>query len=109
MKQHLAPVMTIYTSGLDRSRRPRVSNLSRASSLCVRNSAGGKSIVPLADSAIGSLQPWRVGTWHGVGKRQLQIYLDEFVFGHNRRRQPMAASQRLLGLGAMLSPAPYRR
>jgi hypothetical protein len=40
-----------------------------------------------------------LGTHHGVGRNQLQAYLDEFVFRHNRRKQPMAAFQTLLGLG----------
>jgi hypothetical protein len=30
---------------------------------------------------------------------QLQVYLDEFVFRHNRRKIPAAAFQTLLGLG----------
>ena len=37
----------------------------------------------------------------------LAVYLDEFVFRHNRRRTPMAAFQLLLGLGAHQSPATY--
>lgn len=40
------------------------------------------------DRAIGNLQQWLIGTYHGVSKEQLQVYLDEFVFRHNRRRQP---------------------
>jgi hypothetical protein len=34
-----------------------------------------------------------------VSKDQLQVYLDEFVFRHNRRKTPAAAFQTLLGLG----------
>jgi hypothetical protein len=65
------------------------------------------SVVPLADRAIGNLQQWLIGTYHGVSKAQLQAYLDEFVFRHNRRRQPMAAFQTLLGLGTGRAPTPY--
>ena len=65
--------------------------------------------MPLADRAIGNLQQWLIGTYHGVSKAQLQVYLDEFVFRHNRRRQPMAAFQTLLGLGTGRAPTPYRR
>ena len=60
---------------------------------------GAKSVVPLADRAIGNLQQWLTGTYHGVSRAQLQVYLDEFVFRHNRRKTPMAAFQTLLGLG----------
>jgi hypothetical protein len=65
-------------------------------------SKGAKSVVPLADRAIGNLQQWLIGTYHGVSRDQLQVYLDEFVFRHNRRRLPMAAFQTLLGLGSGL-------
>jgi hypothetical protein len=73
---------------------------------------GAKSVVPLADRAIGNLQQWLIGTYHGVSRGQLQIYLDEFIFRHNRRHQPMAAFQTLLGLGdptALYSLQPYSR
>jgi hypothetical protein len=59
---------------------------------------GARSVVPLADHAIGNLQQWLVGRHHGVSRGQLKVYLDEFVFRHNRRQQPMAAFQTLLGL-----------
>ena len=63
--------------------------------------------VPLADRAIGNLQAWLVGTHHGVSRRHLQVYLDEFVFRHNRRKKPMAAFQTLLGLGSVCKPTSY--
>lgn len=47
---------------------------------------------------IGNLQQWLIGTYHGVSKGQLHVYLDEFVFRHNRRKTPAAAFQTLLGL-----------
>jgi hypothetical protein len=49
---------------------------------------------------IGNLQNWLVCTHHGVTRGQLQVYLDEFVFRTNRRREPRAALQKLLGLGS---------
>ena len=65
--------------------------------------------MPLADRAIGNLQQWLIGTYHGVSKDQLQVYRDEFVFRHNRRKQPMAAFQTLLGLGAAHQPTEYKQ
>ena len=38
------------------------------------------------------------GTHRGVSDEHLQVYLDEYVFRHNRRGTPMAAFQTLLGL-----------
>ena len=58
---------------------------------------------------LGNLQQWLIGTYHGVSRPQLPVYLDEFVFRHNRRRQPMAAFQTLLGLGTAHRPTPARR
>lgn len=111
VKEHVAPGSTVYTDGLKgfeglepaqvkhvRRRQPPRSELRR----------GAPSVVPLADRAIGNLQQWLIGTHHGVSKAQLQVYLDEFAFRHNRRRQPMAAFQTLLGLGSGRSPTPYR-
>src|SRR3982751_5947434 len=68
---------------------------------------GGTQAV--ADRAIGNLQQWLIGTYHGVSRDQLQIYLDEFVFRHNRRRLPMAAFQTLLGLSTSRKPSSYHQ
>jgi hypothetical protein len=65
--------------------------------------------VPLADRAIGNLKQWLIGTHHGVSPEQLQVYLDEFVFRHNRRKTPMAAFQTLLGLGSGREPTDYEK
>jgi transposase-like protein len=70
---------------------------------------GAKSVVPLADRMIGNLQNWLVGTHHGVSRGQLQVYLDEFVFRTNRRREPRAAFQTLLGLGSGRGPTNYEQ
>src|ERR1022692_3638180 len=81
------------------SLRPAL-NISHASSRSARNFEKVRSpLSPLADRAIGNLQGWLIGTYHGVSKAQLQVYLDEFVFRHNRRKTPAAAFQTLLGLG----------
>ncbi|MGC2191901.1 MAG: IS1595 family transposase [Candidatus Dormiibacterota bacterium] len=66
---------------------------------------GALHVVPMADRAIGNLKQWLLGTYHGVGRSQLQAYLDEFVYRHNRRYNLQAAFQRLLGLGTQHAPA----
>jgi transposase-like protein len=87
LTQNVAPGSTIYTDGL------------KSFSIRAELRRGVKSAVPLADRAIGNLQQWLIGTYHGVSKAHLQVYLDEFVFRHNRRKTPAAAFQTLLGLG----------
>jgi hypothetical protein len=83
--------------------------MSLASSRSARHCEKAKSAVPLADRAIGNLQGWLIGTYHGVSKAQLQVYLDEFVFRHNRRKTPAAAFQTLLGLGTGRKSTEYEQ
>jgi transposase-like protein len=112
LKQNVMPGSTVYTDGLK-----SFTGLQEAGFTHVANSQplrsdlrkGAKSVVPLADRAIGNLQQWLIGTYHGVSRDQLQVYLDEFVFRHNRRKQPMAAFQTLLGLGTGHTSTPYDR
>jgi transposase-like protein len=102
IKHHIAAGSTIYTDGLKQfTGLPDAGyrHVPRSQPLREELRKGTKSVVPLADRTIGNLQQWLVGTHHGVSRGQLQVYLDEFVFRHNRRHQPMAAFQTLLGLG----------
>ena len=90
--------------------RKLASNISPALNRCdPRFGKGAKSAVPLADRAIGNLQQWLIGTYQGVSKPQLQVYLDEFVFRHNRRKTPAAAFQTLLGLGTGRESTEYEQ
>ena len=67
----------------------------------------GEQLLPRAHRAVSNLKAWLHGTHRGVGDPHLQVYLDEYVFRHNRRRTPMAAFQTLLGLGSFHSPTTY--
>lgn len=112
VKQHVAPGSTVYTDGLKSFTdlpAAGVRHVARTQPIKTALRRGVPSVVPLADRVIGNLQQWLIGTHHGVSKGQLQVYLDEFVFRHNRRRQPMAAFQTLLGLGTGRAPTPYQR
>ena len=55
-----------------------------------------------------NLKRWAKGVFHGLRKRHLQRYLDEFVFRWNRRRHMHSAFDTLLGIGVHLAPATYR-
>jgi transposase-like protein len=112
VKQHVLAGALIYTDGLKSFTgltQAGYKHIARTQSSRTALRQGAKSVVPLADRAIGNLQQWLIGTYHGVSRAQLQVYLDEFVFRHNRRKQPMAAFQTLLGLGASRGPTPYTR
>ena len=112
LKQNVAVGSTICTDGLKSfTGLPAAGfrHVAHSQPLPIELRKGAKSVVPLADRAIGNLQQWLIGTYHGVSRDQLQVYLDEFVFRHNRRRQPMAAFQTLLGLATGRKPTPYQR
>ena len=111
IQQNVASGSTIYTDGLKSfAGLPELGyqHIPRTQPLPIELRKGIPSVVPLADRAIGNLQQWLTGTHHGVSRAQLQVYLDEFVFRHNRRKQPMAAFQTLLGLGTARTSTPYR-
>jgi transposase-like protein len=112
LAQNVTPGSTVYTDGLK-----SFAGLSEAGFKHIARTQpprselrkGAKSAVPLADRAIGNLQQWLIGTYHGVSKAQLQVYLDEFVFRHNRRKTPAAAFQSLLGLGTARKSTKYQQ
>jgi transposase-like protein len=88
LKGNVARGSTVYTDGLKSFtglQEAGFQHVSRSQPLRIDLQKGAKSVVPLADRAIGNLQQWLIGTYHGVSRDQLQVYLDEFVFRHNRK------------------------
>lgn len=68
----------------------------------------GEELLPRVHRAVSNLKAWMHGTHRGVSDAHLQVYLDEYVFRHNRRRSPMASFQTLLGLSTQHEPITYR-
>jgi len=111
LTRNVAPGSTIYTDGLKSFVGLVVAgfkHVARSQPLRSELRKGAKSAVPLASRAIGNLQQRLIGTYHGVSKAQLQVYLDEFVFRHNRRKPPAAAFH-LLGLGTGRKSTEYEQ
>ena len=112
LQENVSPGSTIYTDGLksfEGLTGAGFKHIARTQPLRSELRRGAKSAVPLADRAIGNLQQWLIGTYHGVSQPQLQVYLDEFVFRHNRRNMPAAAFQTLLGLGTSRKSTEYEQ
>ena len=112
LTENVALDSTIYTDGLKSFAglsEAGFKHIARTQPLRSDLRKGAKSAVPLADRAIGNLQQWLIGTYHGVSKAQLQVYLDEFIFRHNRRKIPAAAFQTLLGLGTGRKSTKYEQ
>jgi len=64
-------------------------------------------VLPWIHRVFANLKAWSVGVYHGLRRRHLQAYLDEFVCRFNRRYARHAAFRRLLGLGTKLEPITY--
>lgn len=59
--------------------------------------------LPMISRVTTNLKTWIDGTFHGVLKRHLQAYLNEYMFRFNRRFFRAVSFQSLLGIG-MLNP-----
>jgi ISXO2-like transposase domain/Transposase zinc-ribbon domain len=65
-------------------------------------------VLPWVHRVFANAKRWALGVYHGLRPDHLQAYLDESVFRFNRRHNPAAAFDRLLGLGLTLEPATYQ-
>ena len=73
VKPHVRPGSTIHTDGLkgfEDVQAAGVKHVRRTQPLRSALRKGAASVVPLADRAIGTLQQWLIGTYHGVSKAQ---------------------------------------
>jgi transposase-like protein len=73
-----------------------------------QRAAPGEHLLPRAHRAVSNLKAWLHGTHRHASNEHLPAYLDEFTFRHNRRGNPHAAFQTLLGLSARHPPTSYR-
>lgn len=65
-------------------------------------------VLPWVHRVFSNLKTWALGVYHGLRRKHLQAYLDEFVFRFNRRRSRHAAFARLLGLSLAAEPLTYK-
>jgi hypothetical protein len=64
-------------------------------------------ILPWTHRVFANLKTWALGVYHGLRKKHLQSYLDEFTFRFNRRRTRHAAFRSLLSIAVALQPTTY--
>jgi hypothetical protein len=65
-------------------------------------------VLPWTHRVFANLKRWALGVYHGLRRKHLQTYLDEFVFRFNRRRARHAAFRSLLGIAAAHAPLSYK-
>lgn len=108
VKALVAPGAIVHTDGWSGYKGLAGAGYDHRPRLQRRDHPDAQKLLPRAHRAASNLKTWLQGTHRGVSPEHLQVYLDEFVFRHNRRRTPMAAFQTLLGLGAQQEPSTYR-
>ena len=65
-------------------------------------------VLPWVHRVFANLKVWALGVYHGLRRKHVQTYLDEFVFRFNRRRTRHAAFRSLLGIAASHPPLTYK-
>jgi hypothetical protein len=80
----------------------------RTLSLFPEDRVEGLLVLPWVHRIFSNLKVWALGVYHGLRRKHLQSYLDEFVFRFNRRRTRHAAFRSLLGIAVGHQPALYK-
>ncbi len=65
-------------------------------------------VLPWVHRIFSNLKVWALDVYHGLRRKHLQSYLDEYVFRFNRRRTRHAAFRSLLGITAAHKPLNYK-
>ena len=73
----------------------------------VVGSMAGHDVLPWSHRAFSLLKRWALGTYHGLRRKHIDTYLNEFVFRYNRRFYRHVSFETLLGLAAHHEPTNY--
>ena len=65
-------------------------------------------VLPWTHRVFANLKCWALGVYHGLRRKHLQSYLDEFAFRFNRRHTRHAAFRSLLAIGVARKPTTYK-
>jgi hypothetical protein len=64
-------------------------------------------VLPWVHRIFSNLKVWALGVYHGLRRKHLQSYLDEYVFRFNRRRTRHAALDPSSATAAAHQPLTY--
>ena len=64
-------------------------------------------VLPWVHRAFSLVKRWGLGTYHGLRRKHVDTYLNEFVFRYNRRFYRHASFETILGLASHHEPASY--
>ncbi len=64
-------------------------------------------VLPWVHRVFSLVKRWGLGTYHGLRRKHVDTYLNEFVFRYNRRFYRHASFETILGLASHHEPASY--
>src|SRR5271169_434856 len=67
----------------------------------------GHVVLPWIHRVFSLMKRWGLGTYHGLRRKHVDTYLNEFVFRYNRRFYRHTSFETLLGLTARHAPSSY--
>ena len=67
----------------------------------------GHVVLPWIHRVFSLVKRWALGTYHGLRRKHVDTYLNEFVFRYNRRFYRHASFETMLGLATHNQPAGY--
>lgn len=100
LKSSVAPGATVKTDGW--SGYPGAPDITHDPHVIGKMAA--HIVLPWVHRVFSNLKTWALGVYHGLRRKHVQAYLDEFVFRFNRRRTRHAAFQTLLRIGVAITP-----
>jgi transposase-like protein len=65
-------------------------------------------VLPWSHRAFALMKRWALGTYHGLRRKHIDAYLNEFVFRYNRRFHRHVSFETILSLAAHRRPETYR-
>src|SRR5256886_12521435 len=67
----------------------------------------GHIVLPWIHRAFSLMKRWSLGTYHGLRRKHVDSYLNEFVFRYNRRFYRHVSFETMLGLASHHHPTSY--
>src|SRR5271163_324013 len=67
----------------------------------------GHVVLPWIHRVFALLKRWSLGTYHGLRRKHVDTYLEEFVFRYNRRFYRHVSFETMLGIASHLEPVSY--
>jgi hypothetical protein len=67
----------------------------------------GHIVLPWIHRVFALMKRWGLGTYHGLRRKHIDTYLNEFVFRYNRRFYRHVSFETMLGLASHRHPTSY--